>query len=154
MVVNCTADNPFVDPIYVDRLIDFHVAEGNDFTRIEGLPFGTFSYAVSRDAMFKAIALKDEEDTEVWGNYFTETGKFKWGALKVTDQNLIKPDLRLTVDTPEDFAMVTEVFKALYRPGHIFPLVQIIDFLERNPRIRLLNSHIQQKKGIPIKVKA
>lgn len=27
-IVNCTADNPFVDPIYIDKLVDFHLSEG------------------------------------------------------------------------------------------------------------------------------
>ena len=27
LVVSCTADNPFVDPIYIDKLVDFHLEQ-------------------------------------------------------------------------------------------------------------------------------
>lgn len=73
-LISCTADNPFVDPVYIDKLIDFHLSNGNDFSNISGLPFGTFSYALSYPAMLKACEIKKEVDTEVWGGYFTQTG--------------------------------------------------------------------------------
>ncbi len=46
-VLNCTADNPFVDPVYLDQLYEFHMDQGNEFSKINGLPFGVFSYAIS-----------------------------------------------------------------------------------------------------------
>ena len=66
-ILNCTADNPFVDPEYNDRLLELHLTEGYDFTRSEGLPLGTAAYAVSRDAMKRACAMKEETNTEIWG---------------------------------------------------------------------------------------
>jgi len=153
IVVSCTADNPFVDPVYVDKVIDFHVKKKNDFTKINGLPFGAFSYAVSAIGMEKVCELKDENDTEVWGTYFTETGLFKCGALEVEEEYLRRPELRLTVDTPDDFRLVTEIFKLLYKPGRIFPLKDIIRVIDENPYLQTINSHIEQKRGIPIKLK-
>ena len=47
-IINCTADNPFVDPEYIDKLIEYHEKHNNDFSKIEGLPFGVFSYAIKR----------------------------------------------------------------------------------------------------------
>ena len=41
-IINCTADNPFVDPEYIDKLIEYHENNNNDFSKIEGLPFGVF----------------------------------------------------------------------------------------------------------------
>jgi len=66
-VINCTADNPFVDPVYIDRLVDFHIEQGNDYSDVEELPFGTFSWALSYPAMVRACQIKAETDTEVWG---------------------------------------------------------------------------------------
>ena len=64
-VVSCTADNPLTDPVYIDKLADFHTEGGYDYSKIEGLPFGTFSYAVSRSAMEEACEIKADHDTEV-----------------------------------------------------------------------------------------
>jgi spore coat polysaccharide biosynthesis protein SpsF len=152
-VINCTADNPFVDPIYIDKLYHYHIAQGNEFTKIEGLPWGTFSYAISLDAMKKACDLKNEADTEVWHGYFMDTAHFKWGALQVEGNTVLWPDLRLTVDTPEDFEMVTKVFDELYEPGKTFPLADIVALCRRCPEIPAINADVMQKAGIPIKLK-
>jgi spore coat polysaccharide biosynthesis protein SpsF len=152
-VVNCTADNPFVDPVYIDKLIDFHLTHRYDFTKIDGLPLGVFSYALARGAMEKACEIKDENDTEVWGGYFSETGLFSCGNMKVDDPELCWPDLRLTVDTPEDFELVTRIFDELYQPGKIFSLRSIVEFLRFHPELLTINSMVHQKRGIPIKVK-
>jgi spore coat polysaccharide biosynthesis protein SpsF len=154
VVVSCTADNPFVDPEYIDRLLEFHVREGNDYSRSEGLPLGAFAYALSLPAMRRACELKAQTDTEVWGGYFTETGKFRWGTMSVTDPSVRWPELRLTVDTPQDFELVTRVFDELGRAGRIFSLREIVDLCRRRPDLVAINSSIQQKPGIPIRLRS
>ncbi len=152
-VISCTADNPFVDPVYIDLLVDYHLQQQHDFTRIEGLPWGVFSYALSRTAIKKACEIKAEKDTEVWGGYFTQTGLFKWGTLKVDDPAVCWPDLRLTVDTPEDFELVEKIFADLYVPGEVFSLAEIVALCRRREDLVLINSSVQQKAGMPIQVK-
>ena len=152
-VINCTADNPFVDPIYIDKLYEHHIREKNEFTKIEGLPWGTFSYAISLKALKKACELKNETDTEVWHGYFMDTGNFKWSSLEVTDENVLWPDLRLTVDVPEDFEMVTKIFDKLYDGVNVFTLSKIVKLCRTNPEIPEINKFIMQKAGLPIKLK-
>jgi spore coat polysaccharide biosynthesis protein SpsF len=152
-VINCTADNPFVDPKYIDLIYDFHIKQGNDFSKINGLPWGTFSYAISTNALEKACELKDESDTEVWHGYFMETGNFKWGSMKVEDKELFWPDLRLTVDVPEDFEMISRIFDELYDGKSVFSLKEILALCKKKPQIPKINNNISQKKGIPIKIK-
>lgn len=153
-VINCTADNPFVDPEYIDRLIEFHVANNYDFSKSEGLPFGVFAYALSHQAMLKACEIKDEIDTEVWGGYFTQTNLFDWGTMTVTDPAVRWPNLRLTVDTPADFKFVSRIFDELYKPGEVFSLAQIVSLCRAKPELAAINADIQQKTGLPIKVKS
>jgi len=153
LVISCTADNPFVDPGYIDKLVEFHVQEKNDFSRIEGLPFGTFSYAISTSAMIMACDIKDELDTEVWGGYFTETGQFKCGVLKVTEPFLKRSEIRLTVDEQADFELVERIFNALYKPGEVFKLREIISLYDNNPELQKLNTHVKQLPGTPIRLK-
>jgi len=153
-IINCTADNPFVDPIYIDRLLNYHISNNFDYSISCGLPFGTFAYALSYQAMVRACNIKDEIDTEVWGGYFTDTGLFSHGELYPEESYLQWPELRLTVDTPEDFELITKIFDALYISGSVFSLQSIINFCRDNPEILKINSSIRQKKGIPIKVKA
>jgi spore coat polysaccharide biosynthesis protein SpsF len=153
-VINCTADNPFLDPEYVDHLLDFHREQGNDYSTTEGLPYGITSWIISYPAMVRACQIKDEVDTEVWGGYFTQTGFFKSGLLKVTDPEVNRPQLRLTVDTPADFELVSRIFAALYEPGKVFSLKEIVRLCDQNPELPRINAHIAQKPGKPIRVKA
>ncbi len=152
-VINCTADNPFVDPEYIDLLYSHHISNNYEFTKINGLPWGTFSYAINHESLIKACKIKEETDTEVWHGYFMDTGRFKWGALDVSDDAVYWPELRLTVDTPEDFEMVNQVFNHLYHPGSVFPLKEIVELCKFNPDLPAINSHVQQKPGLPIKYK-
>lgn len=153
-VISCTADNPFVDPVYIDRLVAFHGRQKHDFTNTEGLPWGVFSYAISYPALEKACEIKAERDTEVWGGYFTQTGLFNWGTMKITDPAVRWPELRLTVDTPEDFDLVERIFAELSQPGQIFLLAEIVALCRRRKELVLINSTVEQKAGIPIKLKA
>lgn len=152
-IVSCTADNPFVDPVYIDKLVDFHLSEGNDFSMSEGLPFGTFAYVLKREAVEQACSIKDTVDTEVWGGYFTGTGLFKCGTLTVTDLAIKFPELRLTVDTQEDFTLITEVFKRLFVPGKVFTLKEIVLLCKKNLDLMKINNEVQQQPGAPIKIK-
>ena len=145
-VVNCTADNPFVDPNYIDRLIDFHIGNGFDFTKTQGLPLGAFSYAIQYKAMEKACAIKKEVDTEIWGGYFTNAGLFSCGTMEVEDKEIYWPELRLTVDTPEDFKLIEQIFEELYKPGMVFSLAEIVNLCRNNPELPLINANIIQKR--------
>jgi spore coat polysaccharide biosynthesis protein SpsF len=152
LVINCTADNPFVDPIYIDRLQDYHISQQNEFSKIDGLPWGTFSYAISTKALRKACGIKNEKDTEVWHGYFMETNKFKWGSLKVDDPAILWPTLRLTVDEQEDFDLVTKIFDELYSPGNVFSLAEIVKLCRNVPELPNINKHVNQKAHLPIKI--
>lgn len=151
-VVSCTADNPFVDPDYIDRLVDFHLERGHAFSNSQGLPWGCFAYALSTPALVKACEIKAERDTEVWGGYFTQTGLFHWGTMLVDDPAVAWPELRLTVDTPEDFELVTRIFAELHRPGEIFPLEEIVALCRRRPDLVAINAGVNQQPGRPIKL--
>ena len=51
-----------------------------------------------------------------------------------------RPDIRLTIDTPEDLMLARSVYEALEPEfGPMPPLVKIIRFLDAHPAIRQLN---------------
>ncbi|KPJ92217.1 MAG: hypothetical protein AMJ53_09830 [Gammaproteobacteria bacterium SG8_11] len=152
-ILNVTADNPLIDPTYLDRLAKFLTDNKHDFAATEGLPWGTFGWAVTYPAIVRACEIKAEQDTEVWGGYFTETGLFSCGTLKA-DEEHFWPDLRLTVDTPEDFRLVSTIIERLSKPMGKLQLSEIIEFCRKNPDLVTLNSEIQQKKPKPIRLKS
>lgn len=143
IIFSCTADNPLIDIYYVDKLIDFHIKNNNDYSKIIGLPIGTYGYVLSYNALEKACELKEENDTEIWGPFFTETNEFKCGELIIENM----PDIRLTVDTPEDFELIEKIFENLYNDNSLFDLNNIIKLINEKPELLKINNNIQQTKS-------
>jgi spore coat polysaccharide biosynthesis protein SpsF len=55
------------------------------------------------------------------------------------------PDLRLCIDTEEDRALLERVFDALYAPGRVLPVAEVIAWLRDRPEVVALNTGVQQK---------
>lgn len=104
-VVRLTADNPFTDIEELDRLIDLHLAESNAFTHAFGqLPIGVGAEIFSFDALHQSWLLGHEaHHREHVDEYLLENPQsFKTGFLAIPADK-VNPDLRLTVDTEEDW---------------------------------------------------
>lgn len=151
--LSCTADNPLTDPVHAAALLERHVAEGNDLTRLAGLPIGTACSALSCPALELACRIKDTEETEIWGDYFLTTGLFKTSEMRVELGYPGAAGHRLTVDTPEDFSLLEAIFQELHRPGQVFGLDEVLALLSRRPELARQNAHIVQQTGAPIRVK-
>ncbi|AVM75592.1 cytidylyltransferase domain-containing protein [Magnetospirillum gryphiswaldense] len=113
-IVRATADNPFVDPALADDLIDAHGAEGWEYGLPQpGLPVGIgvecFSLTGLERSARDGLAPHHREHVN---EYILENpGLFVCGQVPVAAA-LVAPDLRLTVDTPEDFARAERAIAA------------------------------------------
>ena len=68
-------------------------------------------------------------------------------AIAVLGGSLVKENfanLRITVDNPEDFAVVSGVFKELYPQKKNFGLQDILNLHKEKPEVFLANSHIKR----------
>jgi spore coat polysaccharide biosynthesis protein SpsF (cytidylyltransferase family) len=139
-VISATADCPFVDPDYADEIVAAYERTGADLTRALDLPLGAFSYGLKPAALARVVEIKDDEHTEVWGRYFTETGLFQVHDLPIENPAHRAPHLRMTLDYPEDFEFFKAVFAALYQPGRVFSLDEILAFLAAHPEVVAINS--------------
>jgi len=104
-VIRLTADNPFTDMEELDRLIELHHAQGNDFSHsFAALPIGVGAEIFSRTAL--AHSARDghaPHHREHVDEYMIENPQiFRTGILAVEGAKN-RPDLRLTVDTEEDY---------------------------------------------------
>jgi spore coat polysaccharide biosynthesis protein SpsF len=80
---------------------------------------------------------KESHDREHVTPYIWRNGNlFKLGKL-FADTDLSK--MRLTVDRPEDFEVITQIYAALYRPDRHFILKDVLAFIESNPKLKALN---------------
>ena len=144
-ILNITADCPFVDPDYADKIVDKYIETDADLIRQFDLPHGVFSYGIKVDALRSVVELKDSTDTEVWGRYFCDTGLFNVLDLDVENEKHKRPGLRMTLDYQEDFEFLQTIFDELYTEGKVFSLTEILDLLDRKPEIIDINKDFGNK---------
>ena len=145
-IVSTTGDNPLTDPHYIDGLINKFKETDADYITCLDLPLGAFSYGIKVQALEKVVELKNEIDTEIWGVYFTETNLFKIKEMEVESQ-LKHPEMRLTVDTTEDFRLMKMIYGRLYREDKLIELAEVINLFKENPMFMEINKNTTQRKA-------
>lgn len=127
-IVRATADNPFVDPAEIDRLIGLHKKTGADYTHSFGaLPIGVgaecFAFAALERSWKEGRKPNHREHVN---EYIQENpALFHVEALQIPPEKCA-PGLRLTVDTPEDFRRADAIYAKLYRPGKIIETIEVV----------------------------
>ena len=58
-ILNITADCPFADPYYADKIVEKYIETNADFIRQFDLPHGAFSYGIKVNALRKVVELKN-----------------------------------------------------------------------------------------------
>ncbi len=143
-IISCTADNPLTDPHYVDKIIQKFKETDADFITALDLPLGAFAYGIKVAALAEIIKRKKEEDTEIWGIYFRDTDIFKKEQIEV-EPELKHPEIRLTIDYPEDFQLLETIYNKFYKPNKLFELKEVVKFLLNNPKIMQINANMPQR---------
>tara|TARA_B100000963_G_C22619471_1_gene669142 strand:+ start:1015 stop:2805 length:1791 start_codon:yes stop_codon:yes gene_type:complete len=144
-ILTITADSIFVDPYYADKIVETFLKTDSDLIRQFDLPHGVFSYGIKLEALRKVVEIKDSSDTEVWGRYFTDTGLFQTLDFNVINSFHKRPGMRMTLDYQEDLKFFEAIFDALYKDGKIFSLDDILNFLDKNPKISDINKNCGEK---------
>lgn len=110
-IVRMTADNPLTDISELGRLIQLHLEQGNDYTHSFGsLPLGVgaeiFTFNALERSYYEGL---EEHHREHVNEYIQENPeKFIIGSLMIESEKSA-PDIRLTVDTIDDYRMMCEL---------------------------------------------
>lgn len=151
VIVEITGDCPLVDPEIVEKLImSYHTKEidyASNALKIT-YPLGMETQIFSTSVLRKVAALtNDPIDHEHVSLYIYEHPEVF--SLFNLESNLPEKywNVRLTVDTEEDFLLVKTIFEYLYPKNPFFNLKEIIDFLEKKHNLLNINQHILQKKA-------
>jgi len=143
-IVNVDGDDILCDPTLIDKTIEHFKKTEADCVIWRGFPVGAVPTGIKVEALEKVCEIKDEEDTEVWGGYFTDTGLFKVEYLDA-EEELRHPEIRMTLDYPEDLEFFKAIFERLYMAGRIFSLKEVIELLKKSPDIAEINKHRQEE---------
>ena len=148
-IVRITADCPLIDPRVIDKVIKLHLKEKVDYTTNtlkETFPDGEdveiFIFEALNKAWQNAKLLSEREHVTP---YIRKHPKiFKLRNLEC-DKNL--SNKRWTLDNPEDYEFIKVIYKNLYVKNHLFGIVEILEFLNKNPEIETINQQIKRNEG-------
>lgn len=149
-IVRLTADCPLIDPREIDRTVSAFFAGQVDFAANRlpppwkrTTPIGMDTEVVSFDALARAWNEAEEkfEREHVMPYFYDQEGRFK---TLLVDHDPDLGHLRLTVDTPEDLALVRNIF-TFFGDSDEISLDQVIWLLEKNPDWLKINANIHHK---------
>jgi glutamate-1-semialdehyde 2,1-aminomutase len=146
-VVRITGDCPFVDPVLVDEVINFHQANIFDYTSNvepptfpDGMDVEVFSFAVLEKVFFGKTSEHDEEHV---------TPKIRESANYSTINFANLEDLshlRWTLDEPKDLVLIRSVF-GYFEPEIHFGWPEILTLYQAKPEIFQVNNNIIRNEG-------
>jgi spore coat polysaccharide biosynthesis protein SpsF len=156
-ILRITADCPLVDPLLIQELCELYQSGKYDHVGVatgagaenlrvgrfpDGLDGECFSFSALERAWTEATDPRDREHVTryMWSN----RQLFRCGDIKSKQPY---PSLRLTVDTREDFLLVTKIYEALYSPAKPFLLDQVIDLLKQNPNLCEINRNLTEQSN-------
>lgn len=152
VIVRITSDCPCIDPDVVDLVIERHSKEKADFTSnalILTYPHGLDTEVFNFDVLEKAFkdAKKDCEKEHVTPYMYENQDMFKCISVEAPKRHYA-PDIRITLDTIEDYALLCMVFDCLYPQKKYFTASDIIMLFKKKPWLKLINKKVVQKKII------
>jgi spore coat polysaccharide biosynthesis protein SpsF len=143
------ADSPLVDWRILDRCIELLEESNADCAEnetVETFPLG-FDVRV-----YRFSALQSSERIHSDPGYREHAGysiRSKRSEFKVVDWKaegeMLWPDLRLTLDTKEDYQLISAVYEALYPKDSDFSSEDVVRFLKCRPDLVAINSEVKQK---------
>lgn len=148
--VRITGDCPLIDPAIVDETIQLFLDPASHFDYVSncvkrtyprGLDVEVFSFDALEQAYRSATTKEEREHVTYY--ILTHPTLFNIGSM---EQKEDLSSIRLTVDTEEDFLLVSKIIEGLAEKHPHFSLPEIIALLSKNPEWLSINAHVQQKK--------
>lgn len=149
LIVRVTSDCPLLEP----KLIDFWVLnilkDKVDFVEEEkeifngaGLDIFTYNALVK----MKKNARTNKQKEHVVGYYYDNKKEFTNKIYPLNnDLKYMYRDYRLTLDTVEDFDLISQIYKNFYIDDYV-DLREVIDYLDGHKEILNINTKIKQKR--------
>lgn len=149
-IVRIKADCPLIDAEVVDEAIQLHLSSGADYTGNtlqRTYPVGQDVEVLTKQALGRvwrsANLFSEREHITIYIPKHPEL--FHIQHLKYRENFCAK---RWTMDTPEDYELLSTIFKNLYPVNPAFSMGDVLDFLSKNPELEKLNAHIDIEAGV------
>ena len=143
IIVRITADDPLIDIELFDKVIQLCKETKSDFvsTAIDsGYPFGYFIEAITQPTLeWLNKTQKDSLSREHVTHYIKKNLNSFITQTIISDDNLSRPNWRLSIDYEEDFYLVSKIFEKLYKKNSFIKYIDVVNFLDNNQDLLKIN---------------
>ena len=148
IIVRITSDCPLIDPEIVDEVLIAHLKNGGDYTSNiiqrtypRGLDTEAFNFDVLEYAYKNATEKYEREHVTYY--IYTHPEKFQLHNVEAKGK-LNRPDIRITVDTAEDYILIEKIFTYFDRID--FKTEEVIDLLDGSQELMSINKDVKHKR--------
>jgi len=149
-IVRLTGDCPLTDPEIIDQVIEVHLRGNFDYTSNaleptypDGLDVEVLRFSVLERARQEATLSSQREHVTLY--IYQNPLEFKIGVVKgKTDLSA----LRWTVDEPQDFALVKDVYEFLYPQNPNFTTKDILEYINIHSELKEINNGFVRNEGL------
>ena len=151
-IIRSNGDCPFIDPAVIDMIVEIWEFNYPNYDYISNILEETFPLGMHVE-IFTTVAIKkalnenlSKEDLEHVTPYLYRNPK-KYNLLSVKN----KEDLskyRWTIDYPEDFKFVEEIYKRFGTDNSSFNMKDIVNLLNNEPELTKINSKYKKKQNL------
>lgn len=137
IVFRITTDCPFLYFERIDELYEMHIEGGFDLSKFSHLPEGA-GFSLNNAETLRTCHLKgtSRHRSELVNSYiFDNQDEFRIHTLK-PEEKLRRPEVRITVDYPEDLVFCRRVYRDLRGNESLIRIADIIDYWDRNEELR------------------
>ncbi len=144
-VIRITGDNPLTDHESAALALEYAYKNGADHCTTSGIPLGTGVEVIKKAALETAYNEgKEPHHREHVTPYIKEHPELFRIQKYISTMTNPFPDLRLTVDTSEDFELMNFIYDKLYK-GKPVRLEEVINLIRQKPELRLINCGVEQR---------
>jgi spore coat polysaccharide biosynthesis protein SpsF len=148
-VVRIGGDSPLTDPATVEAVITAFQQHRPDFAsnclHPREYPLGigveVFPGALLAEVARDAVTPRDREHVTLFFVEHPERFRLLGVAPPAAEK---RPDLRLTLDTPSDYELISALYDALFETDSCFGLDAVLAHLDRHPELAALNEGVPQ----------
>lgn len=145
VVIRVTADMPYVSAEITEILLQSHFESGADYTAARSFSVGTAPEIINVQALEEVKKHFPNADYSEYMTWYFQNNKehFKVNIVNLPE-DLVR-DYRLTLDYQEDLDLFNALEQHLLEKKEIGTTKEIFQYLDANPEIANMNSHIGLK---------
>ncbi len=162
VIVELGGDAPLAEPLLIDEMVEAYLEGESDYVANTAMrhsaawrkestfPVGT-GVEIFSTALLRRVAgwTDDPLDREHVTSYiFERPERFRLRAFEAVGRwvECRRPEVRLTVDNPEDFALIREIYARLYPGDPCFSLFSVMELLDAEPGLLDINRQVVQQR--------